>query len=196
MIQQSDLARAWRLTPRAITSLVRRGCPLTSVEAATSWRELNCPRGHFHKAVKKEKVPGQPDVLALKIKSLEHAVESYLLQVNLSAQDLDAARKDGSPGAIRLALTGYSQAIQELAEVESRHKRFLREAGILISFDEAKAKFVGIAQELRNLLDAMPRSLASRCNPSDPELARAAIQEYIELTIYKQLSKHEKPEEK
>jgi hypothetical protein len=96
--------------------------------------------------------------------------------------------KENSPVAMRAAVQGWGEAKKRVAEAEMEHARFEEVTRVLVRMDEVREVFGKWLGAIRNLMDAMPSSLAARANPSDPECAKRAIQEGIDqifVTIQK-----------
>ena len=54
------------------------------------------------------------------------------------------------------------------------------DAQTLMHRDQVSLVIAEFCGKLTALLDSMPESVASQANPSDPDLARAAIADYVE----------------
>jgi Sec-independent protein translocase protein TatA len=96
--------------------------------------------------------------------------------------------KENSPVAMRAAVQGWGEAKKRVAEAEMEHARWEETNRITLRMEEVREVFGKWLGAIRNLMDAMPSSLASRANPSDPECAKRAIQEGIDqifVTIQK-----------
>ena len=77
-------------------------------------------------------------------------------------------------GDLKAERTREARARADLLELKRRE----REAE-LVPLDEAKAAVSRVLVPLRTELLALPSSIAARCNPGDPELARKAIHESV-----------------
>ena len=81
---------------------------------------------------------------------------------------------------MRAAIQGWGEAKKRVSEAEIEHAQYeeLTKATMRTSeVQEVYTKFLG---QIRSLLDALPSSLATRANPSDPECAKTAIQEGVD----------------
>lgn len=89
-------------------------------------------------------------------------------------------RKGASPAlkAARLKLieeqTAFTRARRENEELELAEKR--RD---LVPMAEVDAKLVATFLPIRQRLMALPAEAAARCNPSDPQLAREALDRWV-----------------
>ena len=193
MIRQTDLASKWNVSRAAISKFVKAGMPLTSVSDAERWKLVN------QKRVSKTEIsstPSQTSSEPLK----ESDAESYKSKTSLGrlnrakqaevvAYSLVAtAANNQNPVAMRAAVQGWGEAKKRVAEAEMEHARWEEVNRVTIRMDEVREVFGKWLGAIRNLMDAMPSSLAARANPSDPECAKRAIQDGIDqifVTIQK-----------
>jgi hypothetical protein len=193
MIRQIDLALKWNVSKAAISKLVKAGMPLTSVSDAERWKLAN------QKRVSKVEISSTPSQTSSE-PSKELDAESYkstsslgrlnrAKQAEVVAYSLVAtAATNKNPVAMRSAVQGWGEAKKRVAEAEMEHARFEEVTRVLVRMDEVREVFGKWLGAIRNLMDAMPSSLAARANPSDPECAKRAIQEGIDqifVTIQK-----------
>lgn len=193
MIRQIDLALKWNVSKAAISKLVKAGMPLTSVSDAERWKLAN------QKRVSKVEISSTPSQTSSE-PSKELDVESYkstsslgrlnrAKQAEVVAYSLVAtAATNKNPVAMRAAVQGWGEAKKRVAEAEMEHARWEEVNRVTIRMDEVREVFGKWLGAIRNLMDAMPSSLAARANPSDPECAKRAIQEGIDqifVTIQK-----------
>jgi hypothetical protein len=193
MIRQIDLALKWNVSKAAISKLVKAGMPLTSVSDAERWKLAN------QKRVSKVEISSTPsptsseplkdsDAESYKSKTslgrLNRAKQAEVVAYSLVA----TAATNKNPVAMRSAVQGWGEAKKRVAEAEMEHARFEEVTRVLVRMDEVREVFGKWLGAIRNLMDAMPSSLAARANPSDPECAKRAIQEGIDqifVTIQK-----------
>jgi hypothetical protein len=193
MIRQIDLALKWNVSKAAISKLVKAGMPLTSVSDAERWKLAN------QKRVSKVEISSTPsptsseplkdsDAESYKSKTslgrLNRAKQAEVVAYSLVA----TAANNQNPVAMRAAVQGWGEAKKRVAEAEMEHARFEEVTRVLVRMDEVREVFGKWLGAIRNLMDAMPSSLAARANPSDPECAKRAIQEGIDqifVTIQK-----------
>jgi phage terminase Nu1 subunit (DNA packaging protein) len=193
-MRQSELAKLWGISGAAINKLVKAGMPLTSEAEAQSWKIANQKRvGRKQLLIP---APSQTSSEPLR----ESDAESYKSKTSLGrlnrakqaevvAYSLVAtAANNQNPVAMRSAVQGWGEAKKRVAEAEMEHARFEEVTRVLVRMDEVREVFGKWLGAIRNLMDAMPSSLAARANPSDPECAKRAIQEGIDqifVTIQK-----------
>lgn len=64
-------------------------------------------------------------------------------------------------------------------EAKLAEQEFQTKAGTLVEFEEALAITREVLLPIRQCWLALPNTLASKCNPTDPEHARAALEEWV-----------------
>ena len=178
MITQKELREKWGIDAGQLSRMVKRGMPLTSESDAQRWRLANQKRvsKNLHAPSQTSSEPlKDSDAESYKSKTslgrLNRAKQAEVVAYSLVA----TAANNQNPVAMRAAVQGWGEAKKRVAEAEMEHARF----------GEVFGKWLGA---IRNLMDAMPSSLAARANPSDPECAKRAIQEGIDqifVTIQK-----------
>jgi hypothetical protein len=186
MIKQKQLCEAWGITKGAISQMVKAGMPLTSEADASRWRLLNQKKPSRVQPILKPSAnssePSDPSDFVESLKSestngrLIRARRAELVAYSLVAR----ASRDGNPVAMRAAIQGWGEAKKRVSEAEIEHAQYeeLTKATMRTSeVQEIYTKFLG---RIRALLDALPASLATRANPSDPDCAKTAIQEGID----------------
>lgn len=169
-----------------ISHMVKAGMPLTSEADASRWRLLNQKKPSRVRPILKRSAnsseQSDPSEFAESLKSettngrLIRARRAELVAYSLVGR----AYRDGSPVALRAAIQGWGEAKKRVSEAEIEHAQFeeLTKATMRTSeVQEVYTKFLG---QIRSLLDALPASLATRANPSDPECAKTAIQEGVD----------------
>jgi hypothetical protein len=193
MITQKELREKWGIDAGQLSRMVKRGMPLTSESDAQRWRLAN------QKRVSKSQIARTPsptsseqlkdsDAESYKSKTslgrLNRAKQAEVVAYSLVA----TAANNQNPVAMRAAVQGWGEAKKRVAEAEMEHARFEEVTRALVRMDEVREVFGKWLGAIRNLMDAMPSSLAARANPSDPECAKRAIQEGIDqifVTIQK-----------
>jgi hypothetical protein len=193
MITQKELREKWGIDAGQLSRMVKRGMPLTSESDAQRWRLAN------QKRVSKSQIARTPsptsseplkdsDAESYKSKTslgrLNRAKQAEVVAYSLVA----TAANNQNPVAMRAAVQGWGEAKKRVAEAEMEHARWEETNRITLRMDEVREVFGKWLGAIRNLMDAMPSSLAARANPSDPECAKRAIQEGIDqifVTIQK-----------
>ena len=193
MIRQKELCEKWGLTRGAISQLVKAGMPLTSVVDAERWKMANQKkpsraRPILSASANLSETSENLDAESIKLENplgrLHRARRAELVAYSL----VQRATNERNPVAMRAAIQGWGEAKKRVAEAEMEHARFEEVTRVLVRMDEVREVFGKWLGAIRNLMDAMPSSLAARANPSDPECAKRAIQEGIDqifVTIQK-----------
>ena len=96
------------------------------------------------------------------------------------------ALKSGDVLAQRGAMRLHGEAVKRLIEGFSETIR--REQIKAEVWQEARQAIGDFHQNMRSLLDHMPRSLAQRANPADPATAEAVLSEWLQSQFYPTLS--------
>ena len=193
MIRQKELCEKWGLTKGAISQLVKAGMPLTSVADAENWKIANQKnpsraRPILSASANLLETSENSDAESIKLENplgrLHRARRAEVVAYSL----VQRATNERNPVAMRAAVQGWGEAKKRVAEAEMEHARWEEVNRVTIRMDEVREVFGKWLGAIRNLMDAMPSSLAARANPSDPECAKRAIQEGIDqifVTIQK-----------
>jgi hypothetical protein len=193
MIRQKELCEKWGLVKSEISKLVKRGMPLTSVADAERWKIANQKkpsraRPILSASTSLSETSENSDAESIKLENplgrLHRARRAEVVAYSL----VQRATNERNPVAMRAAIQGWGEAKKRVAEAEMEHARFEEVTRVLVRMDEVREVFGKWLGAIRNLMDAMPSSLAARANPSDPECAKRAIQEGIDqifVTIQK-----------
>ena len=176
-----------------ISKMVKAGMPLTSVSDAERWKLANQKNPSRLQPIlsaleNSSETSEDLDIESLKSQTplgrLHRAKRAEMVAYSLVMRSY----KENSPVAMRAAVQGWGEAKKRVAEAEMEHARFEEVTRVLVRMDEVREVFGKWLGAIRNLMDAMPSSLAARANPSDPECAKRAIQEGIDqifVTIQK-----------
>lgn len=182
---QKEIAEKLSLSRGRTSQLVKLGMPTTSVAEANAWRNTNLKKPsraipilkNAQESYAKQENDGVnaiqgDDSLArlLRAKKAEYVAFVLLLQ----------SSKERNPVAMRAAIHGWGEAKKRVSEAELEHIRIEELSKILIRTDVVREIYTKFLGRIRSLLDALPASLATRANPSDPECAKTAIQEGID----------------
>jgi hypothetical protein len=158
--------------------MVRDGMPLGSIDDAEAWRvgkygfaPASPPAGAPSGDTNREDLAG----------TLARAVSAEME----AWRALQAATNDeaATPVARMAALKHYHAAASLRVTTEETLAKIRVESGQLVTMQAAKDAIAKVLDPLRVLLRAMPRSVAGRANPSDPELARMAVEEAVEQVM-------------
>jgi hypothetical protein len=193
MIRQIDLVQKWGMDKGQISKMVKAGMPLTSVSDAERWKLANQKNPSRLQPIlsaseNSSETSEDSDIESLKSQTplgrLHRAKRAEMVAYSLVMRSY----KENSPVAMRAAVQGWGEAKKRVAEAEMEHARWEETNRITLRMEEVREVFGKWLGAIRNLMDAMPSSLAARANPSDPECAKRAIQEGIDqifVTIQK-----------
>jgi hypothetical protein len=193
MIRQIDLVQKWGMDKGQISKMVKAGMPLTSVSDAERWKLANQKNPSRLQPIlsaseNSSETSEDLDIESLKSQTplgrLHRAKRAEMVAYSLVMRSY----KENSPVAMRAAVQGWGEAKKRVAEAEMEHARWEETNRITLRMEEVREVFGKWLGAIRNLMDAMPSSLAARANPSDPECAKRAIQEGIDqifVTIQK-----------
>jgi len=193
MIRQIDLVQKWGMDKGQISKMVKAGMPLTSVSDAERWKLANQKNPSRLQPIlsaseNSSETSEDLDIESLKSQTplgrLHRAKRAEMVAYSLVMRSY----KENSPVAMRAAVQGWGEAKKRVAEAEMEHARWEEINRITLRMEEVREVFGKWLGAIRNLMDAMPSSLAARANPSDPECAKRAIQEGIDqifVTIQK-----------
>jgi len=192
MISQAELVKKWGYSKGQISKMASRGMPLTSEAEAMRWRVANQKAiGRTSPPLKPASAPEQVDAQNngdfSALNTLGRKLRAERMEIASFREMVKAARQE-NPIATRASIQTYEKAqkVVRQAEIDYQQERaYLRQT---ISISEAREFISTWFGAIRNLMDAMPSSLAARANPSDPECAKRAIQEGIDqifVTIQK-----------
>lgn len=178
-MSQTQIAKALGISQPAVAQRVKRGMPTDSIGAAKQWSDSHVSQRRGKRA---SQALGPVGIVPPAKTCDELAITDQLRQIAVAAfrnaqtvQDLSAA----------------SRTVKDTEEAHETRKRDLvkseQEAQNLMHRDQVQSVIAEEVGKLRSLLDAMPAAVAMSCNPHDPELAQAAVSDYLEQ-VYSTLS--------
>ena len=187
-MNQKDLAEKLGLSKGRVSALIKEGMPSNSLAAAIEWR------------IKNQKKPSRSlPILAGDVDFIKNVEEEKRQPINISAEEEDSlarllrsknaekiafgllvqATKEKNALAMKNCVMGLAMAQKRVHEAQIEHlneKARLRQTLSAVEVQEKYTKYLG---GIRQLLDAMPASICSRANPSDPECAKQAIEDGV-----------------
>ena len=194
MIRQTELVEKWGMSKGQISKMVARGMPLTSEADAMRWRMDN------QQAIARVPPPLKPESEESESQSISDEDLSSLNTLGrlLRAQRMEVAAfrlmvratKEGNTIATRAALHAYEKAQKVVRQAEIDHAQEQAHLRQTLSLGEVQETFSKYLGGIRALLDAMPSSICSRANPSDPECSKQAIEDGVNQ-IYLAIQKAE-----
>ena len=175
-----------------VSRLVKSGMPLTSEEDALKWRMQNQKRSlRAAPGLRKDdsESPDLSDEDYKAITTLGRLLRAQRMEIVAFNQMVKAGRQE-NPIQTRAAIHAYERAQKAVRQAELDHhaeQAHLRQTVSVSEVKEINTRHLGT---IRALLDALPSSICSRANPSDPECARQAIEDGINQ-VYKEFQKAE-----
>lgn len=200
-VKQADLMRAWGLSRGRISQMVKKGMPLTSLAEAEAWRVAHYGGSAArHKQGKGDKSnstqfggrdlpPMPPPVNSEDLKreditgTLARLKRNEMLAWEALAEAVDASDENKT----LLGQKKFTEASTLRVKLEKDVAALLLQEGETVLMAEAKEYFTQHITAVQMILKNMPVKLAARCNPSDPQLAKQALNEAIEA-VFKTLN--------
>ncbi len=189
-LSQAELARAWGLSRARVSQYAKSGMPLTSLEEADAWRTAHYPtatrngtgggpKNQTSADLEGGAVPPPPEPARESdlqrddpIGTLARLKKNEMLAWGMLARAVNEVKNGvGSDTDLMTRQRQYRDAAKLRVEQESKVDEILLRRRDLVTLEEANAMFGRHLQSLRLSLRPLPRRLAARCNPSDPELA-------------------------
>ena len=191
MISQKNYADHSGLSRGRVSQLRRQGLPLDSLEAADAWRGMTARQRPEASAAP----PGGPPRPSQPAPDLQGAAESIRAAwgrlercERVAFEMLEAALTEGRPDAGRLVAI-HAAAVRNLADGRQRLLDLAEREQELVSGSWVRRTMQSHDGVVAQLAKAMPRSLASRVNPADPEHAQGELVRWLNETFLSALSK-------
>ena len=184
MIRQVELVEKWGLSKAMISGMVKKGMPLTSEADAMKWRLQN-QQAVFRKgpplsqdeSPEKESQDSSNDGLSA-LNTLGRLLRAQRMEV-AAFRLMVKASKENNPIATRAAIHAYRDAQRVVRQAEIDHHAEQAHLRQTLSINEVQETYTKYLGGIRALLDALPSSICSRANPSDPECAKQAIEDGV-----------------
>ena len=181
MIKQTELVGKWGLSKAMISELVKRGMPLTSEADALKWRMQN-QKASLRSAPPLKKDDSESQDLSdddyKAITTLGRLLRAQRMEIVAFNQMVKAGRQE-NPIQTRAAIHAYERAQKAVRQAELDHHAEQAHLRQTLSINEVQETYTKYLGGIRALLDAMPASICSRANPSDPECAKQAIEDGV-----------------
>ena len=182
---QAAYAKASGLTPGRVCQLVKLGMPLTSREAADAWRGGSAKKAPASRAKATKEASAKPsaggyDPLASYDRQLKIERETYDLAM--------AAVRQGSRDSGRMVTT-HALAVRNLFEARNAVLDLEERERALVSGEWVRKVMTDHDGTVAALLRSMPKSLAARIAPHDPEHAEQELERWVQETALATLSK-------
>lgn len=181
-LSQTAMAKALGISQPAVAKAVKKGMPLDSVEAALLWRS-NRPDARPSKAIavptaNETKPPVEPPPRPATSDSPEIADAKELCR--LAYQD---AVNTQDTRERSIAIQAYQRACEGLTTLIRETEAQAIASGALLPSDHVREVISTGCGQLRSLIENLPANVAAAANPSDPELAEAAVSDAIEQIL-------------
>ena len=194
MISQAELARIWGVSPSYVARLIKKGCPLGSVSEADRWRLDNLqkpPRSESGSSLvssvaKPSEIVANEETDTSTAGRLKRAQNAELMAYSL----LQTLADGGNAVSLRAGVHAWGEAKRRVSEAELEHAKHQQATRELISMDEVTETYAKYLGMIRQLMDALPASVAVRANPADPECAKKAVEDGV-TQIYMTIQKAE-----
>ena len=173
MPSQTEIAEALGLTRQRISILVKKGMPIDSVEAATSWRRAQDDARKAHAPV--------VDAAQLDDGSLAERIRKQNEDVSRARDIWRAAMEQGDPNQAKYH-TQFNQATSKLLDLEAEQERRLILSRDYITAKEAAEAMRQLTAEFVNRLDKLALDVAEACNPENPAKAVKALETWARKT--------------
>lgn len=197
---QSEYVAHSGLTKGRVSQLVKAGMPLTSKEAADAWRGMSAQKrpGMIPKSVSSSSPdtgPYRPPEATAPIDPRAFASDSpsgaYERQREIERHAYTLAVQSlnqGRPDAARLVQI-HSQAARNLAAAREEVLALSERERSLVSGDWVRKVMMEHDGEVAALLRAMPKQLAGRIAPHDPEHAEKELHRWVQEVALATLQK-------
>lgn len=175
-VTQAAYARHAGLSRQRVSRLVSEGMPLDSLQAADTWRlkrakiPSKVPRSKGKPRRSRRRLPQGTGPRSAYVRLEQAEVEAYKIAT--------AAIAAGTADAARL-LAVHAQTVRNLAELRQTILQLEQEERNLVSGTAVRHLMQQHDGVLANLIRAMPRQLAGRICPLDPEHAEAELSRWV-----------------
>lgn len=185
------IAEAWGCTRQYVNKLRMKGMPTDSIEIATEWMEA-----HRMKPPIKIGLEGYNDDVEKSLPEDTQAEASDLMRDDIygclarSKQSekvayaiLHQAQVNRDHARLPNLVKAHKESVMGRLTAETRVEQLQRSTGQTIGTDLAKNIMSRYMSTIRALMEGLPSSVCRRANPSDPELAKEAMQEGVDRII-------------
>jgi hypothetical protein len=200
MIRQRDYTIHSGLTKGHVSALVKRGMPLDSIEAADQWRRLNtwsrkppaAPPAPPTAEPASTTPPRPPEAAMAMLDPGQGASEiaaawgRAVKAERIAWSMLAGSLKAQSPDAPRM-LALHSQACRHLVDNRERFVAQAEKERQLVSGDWVKRVMQEHDGVMASLIRNMPRQMAGRISPQDPEHCEKELTRWVQEVLLKTL---------
>lgn len=186
MVNQTELAAKIGVSPAMVSKYKKEGMPLDSIKNAFTWLERRKiglkkkPKKMHGPGVVLESGSGDPN------DARRRAIDAELACYRVLTDAIDG----GDPSEVKTAAAAWRDAQKAVIESERLLLETQTKARTMIGLDEVNEVFNRHLGGIRQLMDALPASLAAKCNPADSDLAREVLEDGV-AQIFAQITKAE-----
>jgi len=179
MPSHRQIAKDWGVSSGYVDRCVKRGCPTDTFENARLWRIANTTRASKQKKPTMEEAIDELQIAkqVASIPELEENVRSAKQAVIESRRFLNQAFLEEKPSKISTFLNIHGKALEMWVKAENLLRNAKVEEGILVSLNEAMARFRQPIEQLVQRITAFPQNVAARVNPHNPGHAMDILQQ-------------------
>ena len=189
MLTNKELAAGLNVPRSRISEWLGRGMPRTSIQAAASWRLVHA-RPRKGKAAfiaqSRQETPAD-DAPAKDTPATDDGWEARLNRTRkVETEIFDTLRKALAQGDVNMLgklQSAHIAAVKEIAAAEAIALEARKASGELLHVDDVRRIQREVLAPLRQRLDLLPVQERSRCNPERPDIAHAALKEWLERTL-------------
>ena len=189
-ISQKAYAIHSGLSRGRVSQLCRLGMPLDSAEAADAWRGMTA-RQRAEASVAPSGGPPRHSQPPLDLDGAAESVRAAWARLErcerVAFEMLETALEAGRPDAGRLVAI-HAAAVRNLADGRGRLLDLAQRERQLVSGDWVKRVMLQHDGSVAQLLRAMPRQLAGRIAPHDPEHAERELERWVQEVALRTLN--------
>ncbi len=184
-ISQAGIARALGVSAPMITKYKAKGMPVNSLASAYNWLAINHPdraveirqnQDAVHAVVGKlDAPPAMPGEQELTERGPAAVVARLVQSENVAWEQLSIAMAGKNMTNIILLTKYYRECAKARLDAENQLVEYQVKTGELIPVAESVELVGKVLGVIKTQLSALPYSACSRANPTDPALAREAI---------------------
>ena len=185
----SEIAAAWGCSRQSVYKWVKKGMPISSIEAASGWRLSHGQRSARVKLLPTITPPDpvnddsltpaalgdveSPEAVRDRARKAERVAYSLLQEV-LRSKDYDG---------IHASLRNYGVARDGRGRAELTFIKHQQAIGALVDRSSAIGAQNRKLSAIKDHLMSLSESVSKRCNPTDPDIAALVLQEWAENTL-------------
>ena len=185
-VSQRALAKHWGISQPHVNRLVKKGCPVNSLRAATLWRKARGrKRAPTNSGLNLDPKPGRPKNPAKPSKSgdsLLDALHNAIAAADDAFEDYQAARLAHSMERSS-ALSIHNKALDQRFKAEKAYREEQERRNILVPRQEIIEICRRAMDQVLRALRKLPTETGPQCNPTDALLARNTLEREVNKII-------------